>query len=215
MVTLARSLRRGLKYECLAPEGCDGHCCWGAGSVYVFADDIARVAESLKVGLDEFLDKHVDVVEVPPIHVKYDGKIPLLTFKESGEKARCHFQDEKGLCTVHDARPFQCSGYPFWKMNVKNKESWAKLSTNCPAVKASRKAKGVKWYTAAEIKRLVEDEIDLDVAWEKAMAEWKGDYRGYLHKCFADRANRSAARNAMMELVADRKELQKEKGKGN
>jgi Fe-S-cluster containining protein len=166
MVTLTSSLRRGIKYDCLAPDGCDGHCCWGAGS--------------MKIDLDEFLNKHVDVVQSPPIHTKYDGKIPQLMFKETGDKAACHFQDEKGLCTVHLARPFQCSGYPFWKMNVRTKESWAKLTAACPAVKASRKEKGVKWYTAAEIKRFVEDEIDLDVAWEQSMAEWKGDYRGYL-----------------------------------
>ncbi len=180
MVSLTTSLRYGIQYDCIAPDGCDGHCCWGAGSVYVFADDIARAAEFLRMGLDEFLDKHVDIVESPPVHVNYAEKIPQLMFKETGEKAACHFQDRKGLCAVHPARPFQCSGYPFWKMNVKNKESWAKLAATCPAVKASRRKKGAKWYTPAEIKRLVQDEIDLDVAWEKAMAEWKGDYRAYL-----------------------------------
>ncbi len=190
MVTLTSSLRRGIHYNCLAPEGCDGHCCWGAGSVYIFPDDIARLAEFLKMGIDEFLDKHVDIIESPPIHIKYDGKIPQLMFKEVGEKAACHFQDEKGLCTVHLARPFQCSGYPFWRMNTKNKEAWEKLAAHCPAVKASRKTKGAKWYTPAEIKRLVQDEIDLDVAWEQTMAEWKGDYRGYLRKFIADRLKR-------------------------
>jgi len=156
----------------------------------VFADDIVRAAEFLNMGLDEFLDKHVDLVESPPVHVKYDGKIPQLMLKETGDKAACHFQNGKGLCTIHPARPFQCSGYPFWKMNVKNKESWAKLASNCPAVKASRRKKGARWYKAAEIKRLVQDEIDLDAGWEKAMAEWKGDYRGFLHRFIAERKER-------------------------
>ncbi|MEX2680668.1 MAG: YkgJ family cysteine cluster protein [Candidatus Sigynarchaeota archaeon] len=185
MVSLTTSLRRGIKYDCIAPDNCDGHCCWGAGSIYIFADDIARAAKFLNMDLDDFLDKHVDVIEAPPVHVKYDGKIPQLVFKETGEKAACHFQDGKGLCTIHPARPFQCSGYPFWKMNVKNKEAWAKLAAACPAVKASRKKKGAKWYTAAEIKRLVHDEIQLDVEWEKLMVEWKGDYRSYLHQFVA------------------------------
>ncbi|NMC04491.1 MAG: hypothetical protein GYA24_04725 [Candidatus Lokiarchaeota archaeon] len=194
MVTLARSLHRGIQYECLAPAGCDGHCCWGAGSVYIFADDIFRITRFLQMDVDAFLDKHVDVVESAPIHVKYDGKIPQLMFKETGEKAACHFQDAKGACTVHLARPFQCSGYPFWRMNTKNKEAWQKLAAACPAVKASRGRKGVKWYTAAEIRRLVQDEIDLDVGWERAMAEWKGDYRGYLRKYISDHVEREQKR---------------------
>jgi Fe-S-cluster containining protein len=190
MVTLTTSLRRGIKFDCLSPEGCDGHCCWGAGSVYIYADDIARIVEFLKLDLDEFLDKHVDVVQSPPIYSKYDGRIPQLMFKETGDKAACHFQDAKGLCTVHLARPFQCSGYPFWKMNVRTKESWEKLAAACPAVKASRTTKGAKWYSVAEIKRLVQDEIDVDFMWEQAMVEWKGDYKGYLHKFVADRKER-------------------------
>ncbi|MBN2152888.1 MAG: YkgJ family cysteine cluster protein [Candidatus Lokiarchaeota archaeon] len=199
MVSLTRSLQRGIKFDCLSPGGCDGHCCWGTGSVYVFADDIARVAELLGEELDTFLDKHVDFVEWPPFHVKYDGKIPQLMFKEIGENARCHFQDEKGLCTVHDARPFQCSGYPFWKMNVRNKESWAKLAAACPAVKASRKARGARRYSAAEIKRLVQDEIDMDIAWEKAMAEWKGDYKGYLRRFMSERDGRLGNKRIVKE----------------
>ncbi len=199
MVTITSSLRRGIKYDCLAPEGCDGHCCWGAGSVYIFADDVARIVDFLKMDIDEFLDKHVDVVQSTPIHVKYDGNIPTLMFKETGDKAACHFQD-KGLCTVHPARPFQCSGYPFWRMNTKNKEAWAKLAATCPAVKASRKKKGAKWYTPAEIKRLVDDEIDHDVAWEQAMAKWKGDYRGYLRKFIVDRKERQGKKGRGKEM---------------
>lgn len=189
-IYLARSLQRGIKFDCIAPDGCNGHCCWGAGSVYIFPDDVARIVEFLKMDVDEFLDKHVDVVESTPIHVKYDGNIPVPMFKETGDKAACHFQDGKGRCTVHQARPFQCSGYPFWRMNTKNKESWSKIVAYCPGAAASPKKKGARFYPAAEIRRLVQDEVDFDVAWEMVMAEWKGDYRGYLKNFIADRKER-------------------------
>jgi Fe-S-cluster containining protein len=157
--------------------------------VYIFAEDVVRLLDHLKMGLDEFLEKHVDVEEGPSLTVKYEGQIPMLMFKEVGDKDACHFQDEKGRCTIHMARPFQCSGYPFWKMNIRNKETWTKLANACPGVAASKKIKGATFYPAAVIMRLVQQEIDTDILWERVMAEWKGDYKGYL-RFYLDRRAR-------------------------
>nr|MDO8109290.1 YkgJ family cysteine cluster protein [Candidatus Sigynarchaeota archaeon] len=179
-VTLTPILRKGIKYACIAPDSCDGHCCWGAGSIYIYGEDIERFLKYFKMTLDDFLEKHVTVDEIPCHHFKHDKLIPSLEIKETKEKAACHFQTDKGLCEVYKVRPFQCVGYPFWKMNTKNKAAWDKVVVFCPGAQVAPAMADAHFYTAAEIKKLVKAEQQAEYDWEKAMIDWKGDYKAYL-----------------------------------
>lgn len=179
-VRIAPRLRKGTRFECIVPDGCDGHCCWGDGTIYIFEEDIARLLDHFQVDLDTLLDEHVKVDEVPC--ADHDGTMPVLSIKEVGAGA-CKFQ-VNGLCSIHPARPFQCRGYPFWKMYVSTNEGWEKLVEFCPgaARAGAGEIEGATRYTKAAIKQLVQEELDMDERWEAAMVKHGADYKAHLRE---------------------------------
>lgn len=182
-VTLTPGLRKGVKYECIAGPGgsCDGHCCWGDGSIYLYAEDIERFLDFFKIDLDTFLEQHVIAEDAPCHHIKTKIMVPSLMLKETKERAACHFQDaEHGYCAVYKVRPFQCVGYPFWNMNTKSKMAWEKVVSFCPGAKDAPTMPGAKLYPAKEIRRLVREEQKQETEWEQAMIDWGCDYKSYL-----------------------------------
>jgi len=179
-VTITPSLRKGVNFECIAGPGgsCDGHCCWGDGSIYLYPADIEQFLKHFNVDLDTFLEQHVIVEDAPCQHVKGEKRmVPSLMLKETKEHAACHFQDEHGYCSVYKARPFQCIGYPFWKMNTKSKTAWEKVVEFCPG---ARKLPNAKFYPVKEIRQLVREEQKQEAEWEQAMIDWGCDYKSYL-----------------------------------
>ena len=107
----------GLKFECTQ---C-GACCAGEpGYVWVNKDEIAAIADHLKLTDDEFRDRYVRKIGV---------RFSLVEFPNGD----CVFLDsETRGCTIYTARPIQCRTWPFWTSNLKSEATWKETCEACP-----------------------------------------------------------------------------------
>jgi Fe-S-cluster containining protein len=107
----------GLRFKCTA---C-GDCCTGApGFVWVNKEEIANLAATVGLELEEFESRYVREVGMRKSLVEY----------ENGD---CVFFDgETRKCRVYAARPRQCRTWPFWDSNVRTPEAWAQTCQVCP-----------------------------------------------------------------------------------
>jgi len=110
----------GLQFACLK---C-GNCCTGApGYVYLSEGDIESIAEFLKKDKGTFIEQYTRVV-----HIFGERRLSL------NEKANfdCVFWNR--LCTVYEARPYQCRSFPFWKRHLVSSREWEKVGQRCPGI---------------------------------------------------------------------------------
>jgi Fe-S-cluster containining protein len=153
-IKLSKLLENGIEFSC---QKC-GACCRGfkEGEVYLYKDDIARLAKLLnltsKAGLRKFAKEYLKVVsdsffwKEPGAAKGKTYRYKTLGFKFTGDDEHCHFLKDNE-CTIHEARPFQCRCFPFWKMLVSNRKNFVNYSKKCPGLKV---LKG-KRYTREEI----------------------------------------------------------------
>ncbi len=112
----------GLRFECTR---C-GACCTGSpGYVWMDAAEIARLADRLGLGLDEFGARFLRRV----------GNRLSLVEKPNHD---CIFWDRSGGCTVYDDRPNQCRTWPFWPENVESPSDWRRTGRGCPGAGQGR-----------------------------------------------------------------------------
>jgi len=150
-----------------------GECCRGFndGEVYLYKDDILRLAKIVKMddeeGLKNFAQKYVKVIN-DSFFWKESGaergktyRFKTLGFAFTGDDEHCHFLDEKNSCTVHKSRPFQCRCFPFWKMMVTSRKNVMEYSKKCPGLQASLKGQG-KYYNPHEIQDWAKAEYEME-----------------------------------------------------
>lgn len=111
--------KEGLRFKC---TGC-GKCCTGSpGYVWLSEEDITRLVSFLKISRSDFLKKYTR---------RIGQNISLLEDKISYD---CVFLKEGRFCTVYEARPKQCSKFPWWKENVKTPEAWEEEAERCEGI---------------------------------------------------------------------------------
>ena len=112
----------GVRFECQR----SGRCCTNHGEyahVYLTRDDESRLAAHLELTLREMRRRHTRLVE---------GRRVLRSTAEA-----CVFLD--GLdCTVHAAKPRQCSTWPFWRDNMDEGIWEIEIAPFCPGVGKGR-----------------------------------------------------------------------------
>lgn len=108
----------GLRFSCTQ---C-GKCCTGApGVVWITKEEAQSMADFLNITLENFLKTYTRIV---------DGKRSL---KEDAKTYDCIFLKDR-QCKVYGNRPKQCRTFPFWKENVKSKQSWDQLKSYCEGI---------------------------------------------------------------------------------
>ena len=107
----------GLRFRC---TGC-GDCCTGSpGYVWVNHEEIAAIAEFLKIEGGEFERRYVRKVGVRKSLVELDD-------------GDCVFLDAKTRkCNVYPVRPRQCRTWPFWNSNLRTPQAWEQTCQVCP-----------------------------------------------------------------------------------
>ena len=106
-----------MRFQC--QPGCI-RCCEQKGDVYLTRDDIARLAAYLSLRRAEFRRRYVC------------GEPPLLRFRRQRHK-HCPFLLADG-CSVHAAKPLQCSSFPFWPEILKSATERRKTAAYCPGL---------------------------------------------------------------------------------
>lgn len=112
-----RWYRDGLRFECTQCGGC---CSGEPGYVWVNAEEISAIAQTLELDEDAFRQKFVR---------KVGARFSLIEYPDGD----CIFLDPKTRgCLVYAARPIQCRTWPFWSSNVKSKKDWQATCSVCP-----------------------------------------------------------------------------------
>jgi Fe-S-cluster containining protein len=112
----------GLQYAC---EGAAcGDCCsgrLGSGHVWMSVDEMQRLADHLDLPFDTFTRRYLRQV----------GQRYSLIEKPNLD---CVFYVEGTGCSVYEARPDICRGYPFWPKVIASRESWEAEAARCPGI---------------------------------------------------------------------------------
>lgn len=89
-------------YQCFA-------CCKGMGnSVVLDPYDIYRMTQHFSCTIKELMESGVELTVV-------DGLI-LPSLKMTGEEETCYYLNEKGRCSIHEARPGICRMFPLGRI---------------------------------------------------------------------------------------------------
>jgi len=117
-----RWFQDGLRFAC---QQC-GNCCSGApGYVWVYADEIRRIAAHLGLSVNEFGRRHVRQVGARHSLLERPGGDCEFLERVAGGKTRCQ---------IHEVRPVQCRTWPFWGSNLTSAEEWEHAARGCPGI---------------------------------------------------------------------------------
>lgn len=106
-----------MRFQC--QSGCV-KCCEEKGFVYLGEDDVARIAEFLRMTMAEFEQRHI-------YRTKHQRRL------RKPRNAECPFLSESG-CTIHPVKPAQCLAFPIWPEIVESKKELAKTARRCPGI---------------------------------------------------------------------------------
>ena len=125
------------------------HCCGGEpGYVFLSKNDIERASQHLGVSEEEFISIYCRKIDY--------GTYYMVSLKEK-DNYDCVFLRPFG-CAIYEARPHQCSTYPFWRGLGDDKDAWEEEKKNCPGLGKGRK------YSKKEAQELI-DSNDLNPAY--------------------------------------------------
>jgi Fe-S-cluster containining protein len=114
----------GLSFECTRCGGC---CSGFPGYVWLSESELFRLSEHLKLEPAVFAGHFTKIV-------RGFGPPQLSLIEKDGFD--CVFFEDG--CKVYDARPFQCSSFPFWKRNLASPSEWKRTADFCPGVNCGR-----------------------------------------------------------------------------
>ncbi|MBS3734695.1 MAG: YkgJ family cysteine cluster protein [Phycisphaerae bacterium] len=114
----------GLAFEC---QQC-GNCCAGPGEGFVWVDDDAIRAIAAHLELSE-----------PDVRRRYVRRVMRRLSLVEDERTRdCIFlqRDDDGRCgcAIYPVRPVQCRTWPFWPVNLKSPDAWARAGKRCGGI---------------------------------------------------------------------------------
>lgn len=147
----------GLNFECQRCSFCCGH---SPGFVYLSKRDLDELLKFFNIKTAEFVEKYCRWADY-----YYGEQVLALLEKKNYD---CILW-ENG-CSAYQARPVQCSTYPFWSWMIKSKEMWDECAAECPGMNKGKiwsyeeilKNKNAydqnKPLTRQEVEKLIEEE---------------------------------------------------------
>lgn len=177
-IKITKNLENGIRFSC---QMC-GDCCRGfnEGEVYLYKDDILRLANYLKLnnpeGLRKFAKKYVKVIndsffwKPPEAQRGRTYRFKTLAFRFTGEDDHCHFLKDN-MCSVHEYRPFQCRSFPHWNMLISNQRNFKDYTKKC---KGLQNSKG-RYYSREEILEWAKAEYEIEKNYFLEMKKHKFD----------------------------------------
>ena len=113
--------KNGLNFECQRCSFCCGH---SPGFVYLSKRDLFALCEFFKMTIKDFVAKYCR-------WANYYGGTTVLSLLEK-KNYDCILWDSG--CTAYQARPVQCSTYPFWEWMLEEKSMWDDCAKDCPGM---------------------------------------------------------------------------------
>jgi len=127
----------GLRFTCTQ---C-GNCCSGPpGHVMISRDEIALLAQSLKLTVEDTISQYC---------IWIGDELSLRERRNPQGQFDCIFLDThpggKRTCSIYNVRPEQCRTWPFWEGNLASRENWERSAIRCHGMNHG------KHYSADEI----------------------------------------------------------------
>ena len=119
--------KEGLNFECQRCSFCCGH---SPGFVYLSQRDLNVLCNHFQMKIKDFVEKYCRWADY-----YYGTKVLALQEKKNYD---CILWNNG--CSAYQARPIQCSTYPFWDWMINDKETWLECAKECPGIN-----KGKKW----------------------------------------------------------------------
>lgn len=119
----------GLRFGCERCSFCCGH---SPGFVYLSLRDLTALRAHLGMSVSDFVNRYCRWADY-----YYGEQVLALREKKNYD---CILW-ENG-CSCYDARPIQCSTYPFWSWMIKDKAIWDECAADCSGM---RNASGKLW----------------------------------------------------------------------
>lgn len=116
---------RGLRFEC---RRCSACCRYDPGTVSLSENDLLRLMDWSGLGRDAFIEKYCRWVEMPSGN---GFPVERLCLREK-PGYDCILWDNG--CTAYEARPLQCSSFPFWEYLVEDGDLWNSQAAGCPGM---------------------------------------------------------------------------------
>jgi len=147
----------GLSFTCTQ---C-GNCCTGPpGYVWISDDEIARLAEFLKLSVREVRLRYCRKVgsrwslkERKTPEGNYDCIFlrdePLPPAQKRDLAPSEPLPQRRRSCSIYAVRPLQCRTWPFWDSNLSDKKMWDLASRKCPGM-----SRGPRTFTREQIEKL-------------------------------------------------------------
>ena len=115
----------GLKFTCKRCSFCCGH---SPGFVYLSKSDLECLCAYFKMTAPDFAQKYCR-------WANYYHGTTVLALQEQ-KNYDCILW--KNGCTAYQARPLQCSTYPFWSWMVQDKATWEEVAKECPGMNSGQ-----------------------------------------------------------------------------
>ena len=140
----------GLSFQC---TGCGNCCTGGPGYVWISVVEIERLAEHLKLSVEEAKEQYCRRIGSRYSlneHRNSRGEYDCTFLKEVPQPKRAGDKvvHSKRICTIYPVRPLQCRTWPFWDGLLSSEENWESAMQRCPGM-----GRG-KHYTREEIEAL-------------------------------------------------------------
>jgi Fe-S-cluster containining protein len=112
---------KGLAFGCTRCSKC---CTGEPGYVFLSKTDLSRLLDHFSLAFRVFYREYCRLVNV--------GEGFAISLRERSDHA-CIFWGNEG-CSVYEARPIQCSTYPFWSSILSTSEAWEEEAKDCPGI---------------------------------------------------------------------------------
>ncbi len=132
---------QGLRFTCTQCGNC---CTGGPGFVWISLEEIARVADHLRITPEQTIERYCR---------KIGDRYSLLESRNARGEHDCIFLKEelsdrpfgdkrvtqsKRTCAVYPVRPLQCRTWPFWDSNLSSSEIWEMSAKRCHGMNRGR-----------------------------------------------------------------------------
>ncbi len=138
--------KNGLNFECQRCSFCCGH---SPGFVYLSHRDLITLCTHFDMKELDFANKYCRWAD-------YYYGTQVLALKEM-DNYDCILWNSG--CSAYEARPVQCSTYPFWSWMIQDKKTWNECALDCPGM---NKGKTWTFEQIEEQKKLYDGNIPLD-----------------------------------------------------
>ena len=112
----------GIRFEC-QPD-CGKCCAQPGGVVFLAKHDAERLSNFHELSVEEWLERDCTRSR--------NGRYILRSREDDGI---CIYLNEDKTCSVYEAKPDQCSAFPWWNENMVSNRSWHKTVQLCPGLR--------------------------------------------------------------------------------